>query len=353
MLRRLLGALAAAAAVVAMVPSAASAATYLVRPTGTVALGSGWVVTPSTSTADAVLAKNVTQPATPATSSFITAGTSSSGHATTVWVSKPPALRTGETLKQVTAWAYLNTATFQPMTLSLSTWSYFGWYQLASATVPAGSPAGWYSATTQGNVDPEVLNAMAVGFTPSGTGGGSNVYAGYAEVDTNDPPPAPSSATSQSSTPAPAPTPAPTVTTDTKQLVSDVSLAAQTVSVALSSKAIPITLSCAASVAGGCQGTLTLRLASPAPAAGKSDAPRAVTSRCARGCRPLGKAHFQILAGRSQRVKVHLAHSARRVFGKHQRVTLQATTVTKDESGHTEVSNTAVTLTRPGASSGG
>jgi hypothetical protein len=76
-----------------------------------------------------------------------------------------------------------------------------------------------------------------------------------------------------------------------------------------------------------------------------------VTSRCARGCRPLGRSHFDIVAGRSKRVKVHLAHSARRLFGKRQRVSVQATTVIKDKLGHTQVSNTAVTLTRADAGS--
>ena len=148
--KRLLAALAGALALAVMLAPGSFAATYLVRPTGTVMQGSGWLVTPSGSTPDAVLNKNVTQPATPATSSFLTAGTSSNGQSTSVWVARPPALRSGETLKGLTAWAYLNTTASQSMTLSLYTWSFMGWQQLASASVPAGSSAGWYSARTQG-----------------------------------------------------------------------------------------------------------------------------------------------------------------------------------------------------------
>jgi hypothetical protein len=129
-----------------------------------------------------------------------------------------------------------------------------------------------------------------------------------------------------------------------------------TINLALTSRSVPITLSCAPDVVGGCRGTLVLRLLgpTPAPAGGKSPAkPRAVTSRCARGCRPLGKSHFDILAGRSKRVRVRLAHSARHLFGKHKQVSLRATTVIKDKAGHTQVSNTAVTLTRADAGSAG
>ena len=348
--KRLLAALAGALALAVMLAPGSFAATYLVRPTGTVMQGSGWLVTPSGSTPDAVLNKNVTQPATPATSSFLTAGTSSNGQSTSVWVARPPALRSGETLKGLTAWAYLNTTASQSMTLSLYTWSFMGWQQLASASVPAGSSAGWYSARTQGAVQSWAVNAMAVSFQPSGTGGGSNAYAAYGEVDTNDPPPASSSAATSTPTQSMATSTTPQTQTAnpdaSNRLRSAVSVVAQTLKVALNATSISIMLSCAPDIPGGCQGTLTLRLLKSAPGAPKAGAPRAVTSRCARGCRPLGHAHFQILAGRSKRVKVHLAHSARRLFGKNKRVSLQATTVIKDKAGHAEVSNTAVTLTR-------
>src|SRR5205807_2103954 len=74
------------------------------------------------------------------------------------------------------------------ITVSLFTW--FGW-PLGSATVPAGSPAGWYSASAQSPVDAQSLQALGIGLKAGGTGSGSRAYAGYVEVDTNEPPPTP------------------------------------------------------------------------------------------------------------------------------------------------------------------
>jgi len=356
MVRGMRRALIAAASALVLLPAASQAATYLDRPTATWVQGSGWSVTPSSSTPDAVLAQNVTQPATPATASFLTAGLGSSGYSTSVWVAKPPAFRTGETLKGVTAWAYLNTAASQTITVSLFTW--FGW-PLGSATVPAGSPAGWYSASAQSPVDAQSLQALGIGLKAGGTGSGSRAYAGYVEVDTNEPPPTPAgSPTTVPSDGRPSTSPGtdPTQLTPAQvgtKLASVVSVAAQDIKLSLNATSAPVTLTCAPDTPHGCQGTLVLRLigAAKRPKATASSAgPRAVASRCARGCRPLGRAGYSIAAGRSKRVSVHLAHSARVLFRHRSSVRVQATTITKTLT-RPQTSNTVITLDRAGAGS--
>ncbi|HEV3230342.1 MAG TPA: hypothetical protein VGY97_12765 [Solirubrobacteraceae bacterium] len=343
-------ALVIAVTVVLLVPLTASAATYVLRPNNTTALQDGWTVTPSSSTADAVLNKPVAQPALPVITSYLTAGSGSAGNYAGVSLSDPPAFRTGETLKSTTAWAYASTAAYQTLTLSLWKWVWYsGYQQIASTTIPAGSPAGWYSATTQTSLDGFGLQNLSIGLQPSGTGVGSHAYAAYVDVETNDP------AVSTPSAPTPTLTP-PSVVSNPKPLVtasplSPISLAAPVVKLAPRATSVPVVLSCAPGIPHGCSGELVLSLVAPAAKVNNAPAahPRAVASRCARGCRVLGHTKFQILAGRHKTVKVHLAHSASSVFHGRHSVTIEATTITHDGAGHSQTANTRLTLTRSGS----
>jgi YVTN family beta-propeller protein len=98
---------------------------------------------------------------------------------------------------------------------------------------------------------------------------------------------------------------------------------------------VVITLVCPGTAIGGCKGTITLRLA-PSHTRNK----RAVTAKCARGCRSLGSAKYEAHAGTKVKVHAHIAS-----FGRHliaQRKSVRATmTVTNLSGGQA----TATTLT--------
>jgi hypothetical protein len=72
----------------------------------------------------------------------------------------------------------------------------------------------------------------------------------------------------------------------------------------------------------------------------------------------LGHSTFSIVAGRTKKVTVHLAHSASRLFHGRHRVNLLATTTMHDGAGHTRTSTTTLTVDqaspgpKPGASHG-
>jgi hypothetical protein len=332
-----------------LVPLTAHAATYVLRPNNTTSLQSGWTVTPGTSTADAVLNKPVVAPASPSTSSYLTAGPGSTGNYAGVSVSDAPAFQTGETLKNTTAWAYVSTTSFQSMTLTLWRWVwFFGYQQIASTTIPAGSPAGWYSASTQANLDSFELHNLSIGLQPSGTGNGSRAYAAHVGVETNDPPQTPSVPSTPTPTPTPTVPPPPSPPTPRSAPLSPISLAAPIVKLAPRDKDVPVVLSCAAGTLHGCSGQLVLSLLAPSTNGknGSGGKTRAVAARCARGCRVLGRSNFQIAAGGHKRVKVHLAHSASRLFHGRHSMNVKATTITRDSAGHTQTTDATLTLTQ-------
>ncbi len=103
----------------------------------------------------------------------------------------------------------------------------------------------------------------------------------------------------------------------------------------------PIQVACPPSAPGGCTGTLTLRLAR-----GGAPGDEAETARCARGCRPLGTAHFRIHAGDTTLVGVHLSASGLGLLAQHH--TLQTTaTVTTVTGGQSSTSTGTLTITAP------
>ncbi len=87
---------------------------------------------------------------------------------------------------------------------------------------------------------------------------------------------------------------------------------------------VPIELRCPLNARGGCTGTLTIRLAH-----GGLRRAHALIARCARGCRPLGRAHFHIHARHTIRVLVHISAYGRRLLAQHKalQATVTATTV--------------------------
>ncbi len=96
---------------------------------------------------------------------------------------------------------------------------------------------------------------------------------------------------------------------------------------------VPIHLKCPSRARRACVGTLTIQLAQRGSRRGY-----ALSARCARGCRPLGRAHFYIHAGRMIRVEVRISSYGRRLLA--QRKTLRATVTAGTVSG----GRTAVTV---------
>jgi len=66
---------------------------------------------------------------------------------------------------------------------------------------------------------------------------------------------------------------------------------------------------CPARIAGGCRGTITIRLDEPT-----TRSVRVVAARCGRGCRPIGSGRYEARAGRRLDVRVHIASYVRRLL---------------------------------------
>ncbi len=86
---------------------------------------------------------------------------------------------------------------------------------------------------------------------------------------------------------------------------------------------VPIQLKCPSRARAGCRGTLTIRLAHSRPRRA-----HALIARCARGCRPLGRAHFHGHAGQTIRVLVHISADGRRLLAQHGKLRATATVTT-------------------------
>jgi Kelch motif len=105
---------------------------------------------------------------------------------------------------------------------------------------------------------------------------------------------------------------------------------------------VPIGLKCASKARGGCSGTFTLRLAGGHPRRTEAE-----SSRCARGCRPLGTARFHIRAGHTILVQVHISAYGRRLLAQHNTLRATATAITVS-GGRSATTVTTITI-RAGA----
>jgi hypothetical protein len=105
---------------------------------------------------------------------------------------------------------------------------------------------------------------------------------------------------------------------------------------------ISIQVSCSPQQSGDCHGEIILRIEGNAP----SPKRRAAASRCARGCRVLGRAGFVVQAGHSKQVKVHLAHSAGSLFRRRKMIKVRATVRLSDAAGHSRTRTSTLTLKR-------
>lgn len=107
----------------------------------------------------------------------------------------------------------------------------------------------------------------------------------------------------------------------------------------------PMTVSCPATAAGGCHGTIVLR-AAPTTTPSRKRKATARASRCARGCRPLGQAKFDAKAGKRRRVSVKLSAAGRGALARAARVKARATVTTVIDGKSTTVTRTVTLRSR-------
>ena len=172
------GAAFALLAVVALWATApANAATYVLRPDGTVS--NVWTVTPSGSTAQVVLDDAVLQPTAPSTATDYLTVTGNGPKVAEVTVGTQ-ALAPGDTVTSTTAWAYVATGSGRTVTLELLT----GTTSLATSTIPAGAAASWRSVATSTALTQAQLDNLRIRFTLNGTGSSTATfaYAAYMSV---------------------------------------------------------------------------------------------------------------------------------------------------------------------------
>lgn len=107
----------------------------------------------------------------------------------------------------------------------------------------------------------------------------------------------------------------------------------------------PMTVSCPATAADGCHGTIVLR-AAPTTTSSKQRKATARASRCARGCRPLGQAKFDAKAGKRRRVSVKLSAAGRGALARTSRMKARATVTTVIDGKSTTVTRTITLRSR-------
>ncbi|MDQ5808674.1 MAG: hypothetical protein M3320_08370, partial [Actinomycetota bacterium] len=166
--------------------ASAAAYTYVVRPDSTITAGS-WTVTPS-GTIESVLDDNVLSPVAPSTATDHI-DENGNGPVTVEVGLGDVALRAGEAVTSVKSWGYLSTGD----TRWLETRLRAGGSDLASDTVPAGTPAMWHSMTFTGSMTQTEVNDLQQQATLQGGGASTAtfIYASYAEVVTDGAIPAP------------------------------------------------------------------------------------------------------------------------------------------------------------------
>jgi len=99
-----------------------------------------------------------------------------------------------------------------------------------------------------------------------------------------------------------------------------------------------IPVSCPANAVGGCRGTITIRLDEPRARRGQGFA-----ARCARGCRSLGSTTYQAGAGKTRRIRVHMASYGRKLLARRKRSRVSLT-VTNVSGSHTASTTSSITL---------
>ena len=347
--RRLLVPLAAALACLPAAPAAA--ATYVLRPSATYPTFSSWTTSPAGADLAGVLDDAVTRPAAPSVSGDYV---QSIGAANGQWVSTylaAPSLASGETPTAARLYVYAQVGSMSTLTFTL--WA--GTQSIGYATLPAGSPAGWYTATATAPSSATAAGHLALTLRVDAATGATatRVYAAAAEVDTTGAPAAPPSGPAPAADTPPAddvvsaPVPAPRAPAAPPVASAPAAQIDATAPLLLpaGAPALPVPLACPAIAAGGCRGTVVLRLAESAPREkSRSRRARARAARCARGCRVIGEGRFDVAAGKTKRVRVKIAKAARNLFAGGRTVRATAVVTTRDATGRATVVTKPVSI---------
>ena len=195
----------AAAALSALAPAGASAATHVVRPDALVSGAGAWNVAPAGRAEWDALDDAVVAPALPVVGDDLVFANANGPRTFQVALANP-VLGAGETVTGATAHAYLAVGSGRTLTVTLRT----GGAVLATQTYAAGTPAGWRSVAAAGALTQATLDDLRLEFTLSGNGASSatSVYAAYGEISATDPPPPPPEPEPEPE-PEPDPTPEP------------------------------------------------------------------------------------------------------------------------------------------------
>ena len=173
-----------AAVAVAVLPAAAHAGTYTLRPDGTV-LGD-WAATPSGAAEWDVLDDAVDQPGAPSTATDYLSSSGIGASLVQVSLSTVP-LPADQTVTAATAWAYVAPGAGRSVVLLAGD----GGDVVGAAPIPPGSPAGWYSVSIPAPLDQSQVDSLTITVSDVGASDASFVYAAYAQLDTVDTPPPP------------------------------------------------------------------------------------------------------------------------------------------------------------------
>ena len=335
----------AIAAVLAAIPATASAGWNLQMPAAT--LSSGWTVNPSGS-AHTVLDDYVWYPSAPSTSGDnITSN--AAGPVVTELQMQPQPLAAGETVSYTSAAVYLSTASNRTVTIELLT----GGTTLGTNVVPGGTAAKWEGVTSTQALTQAQLNDLRIRLTQSGSGGGSaNVYAAQTWVYLVPPPAAtpaaPSTPSTGTSTPAVPAKPPAVSTKPTSKPASEplkgASLTVPTGPVTVGARpVIPLTVGCPPAASERCYVTVAL---TGKPAAGKGKKSKAKASRCARGCRDLGRQKLEVTRGKKRKVRVASRVPSSKLFGRRKTTQVDLKVEIRDAAGHSTTRTDTVTLKR-------
>ena len=163
---------------------------------------------------------------------------------------------------------------------------------------------------------------------------GDDADADCEDVDTGaTPAPAPA--------PVPDPAPAATATATANASASKVKISAKPITLGRDGSA-PVSVACPKAQVGGCAGSVTIDIATPAQPKAE-----AKTSRRSRRRTVLGKKKFKVAAGKKKTIRVHLSRRGRRRVLKKRRIRCRVSVVNKAKDGKTVTTKQTISLKAP------
>jgi hypothetical protein len=258
----------------------------------------------------------------------------------------------------VTLWYYGQVGAAQMLTSSL--WD--GSSLLGSSSFNAWQSLGWHSFTLSQTPSASALAQLRLALRTDGTAGWpttTKLYAAYLAIDVPGTTAAPAAPASPEAAPAPDAPAAAAAPAETRPVTLPPGAAAlgkvpaavapgvgitspATIELPAQPRSVPVELSCAAGAAGSCTGHVRIELLGAAPA--KRSQARA--ARCARGCRVIGEAKFDIAAGKRKPIKIAMRPTAVRLLPRGRSVRALLTVTSRDRTHAATTTTRVITLSR-------